>query len=136
MNELSGLPESVRKLALDRFRLLRPHLEQNQPLRQVALEAGIPYRTAQRWLTRYKQFGLALARKKRADKGVRRGRDIVERDSARVNPCPKVCFASLLRWGTEPEGWYVDLPYARSFLSISRASFQLARFSVVGRRIF
>jgi hypothetical protein len=29
----------------------------------------------------------------------------------RVNPGPKVSFASR-RWGTEPEGWYVDLPYA------------------------
>jgi hypothetical protein len=28
------------------------------------------------------------------------------------NPCPKVSFASLVRWGTEPEGWYVDRPYA------------------------
>jgi hypothetical protein len=28
------------------------------------------------------------------------------------NTCPKVSFASLLRWGTEPEGWCVDLPYA------------------------
>lgn len=27
-------------------------------------------------------------------------------------PGPKVSFASILRWGTEPEGWYVDLPYA------------------------
>jgi hypothetical protein len=26
-------------------------------------------------------------------------------------PGPKVSFASQLRWGTEPEGWYVDLPY-------------------------
>jgi hypothetical protein len=24
---------------------------------------------------------------------------------------PKVSLASLLRWGTEPEGWYVDHPY-------------------------
>ena len=36
----------------------------------------------------------------------------IERESARINPCPKVSFASLVRWGTEPEGWYVDLPYA------------------------
>ena len=73
MDELAGLPESVRRLALDRFRLLRPHLEENRPLRQVAVDAGIPYRTAQRWLTRYQQFGLtALARKKRADTGVHR----------------------------------------------------------------
>jgi hypothetical protein len=27
-------------------------------------------------------------------------------------PGPKVSFASHRRWGTEPEGWYVDLPYA------------------------
>jgi hypothetical protein len=27
-------------------------------------------------------------------------------------PGPKVSFASIWRWGTEPEGWYVDLPYA------------------------
>jgi hypothetical protein len=26
MDELSGLPEAVRRLALDRFRLLQPHL--------------------------------------------------------------------------------------------------------------
>ena len=39
MDELSGLPEPVRRLALDRFRLLQPHLEQNRPLRSVAFEA-------------------------------------------------------------------------------------------------
>jgi hypothetical protein len=32
----------------------------------------------------------------------------IERDSARVDPCPKVSFASLMSCGTEPEGWYVD----------------------------
>jgi hypothetical protein len=44
MDELSGLPESVRKLALDRFHLLQPHLEQNRPLRPIASEAA--YHTA------------------------------------------------------------------------------------------
>jgi len=35
--------------------------------RSVAAAAGIPYRTAQRWVNRYHQFGLAaLARKRRA----------------------------------------------------------------------
>src|SRR5208283_1642869 len=48
-------------------------LRAKRPLRQVAVEAGIPYRTAQRWLTRYQQFVLAaLARKRRVDKGGRR----------------------------------------------------------------
>ena len=73
MDELAGLPEALRKLALDRFRFLQPHLEQSRPLRSVAGEAGIPYRTAQRWLSRYQQFGLAaLVRKARADAGERR----------------------------------------------------------------
>ncbi|MBZ5624161.1 MAG: helix-turn-helix domain-containing protein [Acidobacteriia bacterium] len=73
MDELAGLPEDVRKLALDRFRLVQPHLEQNQSLQSVAQAAGIPYRTAQRWVAQYRLSGLvALARKKRGDRGERR----------------------------------------------------------------
>jgi hypothetical protein len=96
MDELSRLPESVRKLALDRFRLLQPHLEQNRPLRPVAIEAGIPYRTAQRWVTRFQRFGLAaLVRKKRTDAGVRRTMPInikaaIEVDGRIVGRRPKL----------------------------------------------
>jgi hypothetical protein len=43
----------------------------------------------------------------------------IERDSARVDPCPKVSFASLVRWGTEPEGWYVDLPYTDFYAGVN-----------------
>jgi hypothetical protein len=35
-----------------------------------------------------------------------------ELGQAQVLPGPKVSFASASRWGTEPEGWYVDRPYA------------------------
>jgi hypothetical protein len=73
MDQLAGLTEDARRLALDRFRVLQPHLEQNQSLRSVAQAAGIPYRTAHRWLARYRLFGLAgLARKARDDRGARR----------------------------------------------------------------
>lgn len=73
MDELAGLSEEARTLALARFRLLQPHLEQHRPLRPVALAAGISFRTAQRWVAQYQQFGLAaLARKKRGDRGERR----------------------------------------------------------------
>jgi putative transposase len=42
-------------------------------LQSVARAAGIPYRTAQRWVAQYRLFGLAaLARKKREDQGERR----------------------------------------------------------------
>src|SRR4051812_36049931 len=73
MDELAGLSDEDRKLALDRFRLLKPHLEENQSLQAVARAAGIPYRTAHRWLAQYRLFGLsALARKTRDDRGARR----------------------------------------------------------------
>lgn len=73
MTELAGLTEESRKLALDRFHQIQPHLEQNRSLRSVAQAAGIPYRTAQRWVALYRMFGLAaLARKHRSDRGVRR----------------------------------------------------------------
>lgn len=59
MDQLAGLPEGARKLALDRFRLIQPHVEDNRPLTSVAANAGIPFRTAQRWVSAYRQFGLA-----------------------------------------------------------------------------
>jgi putative transposase len=73
MDELAGLSEEARKLAMERFRLLQPHLEQNEPLKRVAQAAGIPYRTAHRLVSEYRLHGLAaLVRKKRADRGERR----------------------------------------------------------------
>jgi len=39
--------------------VLRPHLEDGVPLAQVAREAGVPERTAQRRLARYREGGLA-----------------------------------------------------------------------------
>jgi hypothetical protein len=43
MEELSRLPESLRKLMLDRFHLLKPDLEEGRALRSFAIEAGISY---------------------------------------------------------------------------------------------
>jgi hypothetical protein len=43
MEELSRLPESVRKLMPDRFHLLQPDLEEGRALRSFAIEAGISY---------------------------------------------------------------------------------------------
>lgn len=53
-----------------RFQLLAPHLEGERKLRAVALDAAVPFRTAQRWVQRYRKAGLvALARKGRGDQG-------------------------------------------------------------------
>lgn len=73
MAHLAGFTEEARKLALDRFRLIQPHLGQSQLLPSVARAAHIPNRTAQRWVAQYRLFGLAaLVRKKRQDQGTRR----------------------------------------------------------------
>jgi putative transposase len=58
---------------MSRFRLIQPHLEKNRPLQTVAADGKVPFRTAQRWVSQYRKFGLiALARKTRADRGARR----------------------------------------------------------------
>ena len=73
MQELLALSDEDRQTAMERFRLLQPHLEQNRSLRLVAAEAGLAFRTAQRWVALYRTSGLAsLARKTRLDRGARR----------------------------------------------------------------
>jgi putative transposase len=63
MDELASLQESAREMALERFRIIQPHLEHDRSLSLIAKTTNIPYRTIHRWLTRYRRFGLpALAR--------------------------------------------------------------------------
>jgi hypothetical protein len=70
---LTGLSETQRSQALQRWRILRLHVEDAVPLARVAADAGVPERTAQRWLARYRAGGLAdLARPARADRDRRR----------------------------------------------------------------
>jgi putative transposase len=94
MDHLAALPEEARKLALDRFRLIQPHLEQAQSLLSVARAAGISYRTAYRWVEQYRRFGLAaLARKQREDRGRRRAvsqklKEIIEGLALQKPPLP------------------------------------------------
>jgi putative transposase len=59
--------------ALERFRIIRPFLEERVALAAIARHYGIPLRTARRWVSHYRTGGLAaLARAPRADKGSRR----------------------------------------------------------------
>jgi putative transposase len=47
-----------------RFQVLKAHLHDSVPLARVAAAAGVPLRTVQRWLARYRAAGLAgLARR-------------------------------------------------------------------------
>jgi putative transposase len=92
MIALASLSESARKLALDRFRLLSLTWKEKRPLKAVAREIG--YRTAQRWLMRYRKYGLAgLARNDRADRGHRRTitpalKEILEALALQTPPMP------------------------------------------------
>jgi putative transposase len=73
MQEFLALSEADRDTAMQRFRWLEPHFERNRPLRVVAAEAGLAFRTAQRWVALYRSSGLAsFARKTRLDYGARK----------------------------------------------------------------
>jgi len=56
-----------------RFDVLRPHLEDGVSLALAARTAGVPVRTARRWLARFQLDGVAgLCRAERIDRGQRR----------------------------------------------------------------
>ena len=70
---IGELPEEHRQRALERYRLLRPHLDGDLALSHLARSTEHSLRTLQRWVTRYRRFGLAgLSRAGRADSGKRR----------------------------------------------------------------
>jgi hypothetical protein len=73
VQRLASLSEEQRRKAMECFAVLRPHLEDGVPLLRAARDAGIPFRTAQRWLARHRQDGLVwLACSTRNDAGKHR----------------------------------------------------------------
>ncbi|MFI7708875.1 helix-turn-helix domain-containing protein [Nonomuraea sp. NPDC049480] len=67
---LTGFSDAQRLEAIERWRLLRPHLEEQVPLAQVAASCAIPERTLRRWRSAYQAEGLAgLVRRPRSDRG-------------------------------------------------------------------
>lgn len=60
-------------VAMRRWEVLRPHLQDGVPLAVASRDAEAPLRTAQRWLSQFRTGGLtALARQPRVDAGRRR----------------------------------------------------------------
>ena len=60
---------AIQALALERFRLIRPCLEEGVPLAVLARQAAVTERTLRRWVQRYQRDGLeGLVRKLRAEK--------------------------------------------------------------------
>lgn len=73
MPALTDLTEQERADALHRFQLIQPFLGGRSTLKAVTQEQNIPYRTARRWVSRYRRFGLVgLVRKRRRDRNQRR----------------------------------------------------------------
>ena len=55
--------------ALDRFRIIQPHIENEVPLSSIAQECQISKRTLNHWVKIYRDVGLkGLERKHRSDK--------------------------------------------------------------------
>lgn len=119
------LTETERTLALERFELLRPSLEDGVPLAQLARHHAIPQRTAQRWVARYRRFGLAgLVRDLPTD---RDGRCLIEPELRRLiealalqKPRPTAAFVTRqVRRVAEQHGWRA--PSYRSVAAIIEA---------------
>lgn len=70
---LTELSEQERDEALGRYKIIQPFLEGQTTLKAAARAHNISYRTAARWVSRYRKSGLAgLARRKRQDKNQRK----------------------------------------------------------------
>src|SRR5437763_2044956 len=94
---LAALPPAERTRALARYRILQPCVEHAVPLTLVAHQQGVPLRTVERWLARYRRDGLAgLAHPRRRDRGQRRRLPpelppVIQSLVLRNSP-PTVCF--------------------------------------------
>ncbi len=96
--------------AMARFAVLRPVLEDGVSLTCAAEAAGVPLRTAQRWLVRYRIFGLpGLERLTRSDAGVRHtSADLVGLVEGMALKRPRVSAATIHRRVAEAaraKGW-------------------------------
>ena len=69
---LTACTAEERQQAMARCAVLRPHLHEGIPLAEAARDAGVPLRSLQRWLARYRATGLVgLVRAQRSDTGNR-----------------------------------------------------------------
>src|SRR5262249_23428748 len=70
---LAACTEEERQQAMARFAVLRPHINEGVLLSEAARDAGVPLRSVQRLLARYRAAGLVgLVRAKRSDMGHRK----------------------------------------------------------------
>lgn len=121
---LSGLTEEQRLEAMERFAVLRPHIEEGVPLTRAAADDGVPLRSARRWLARYRSGGLpVLGRQARSDQGERRlPRELVTFIEGIYLRRPPLSVATVHRMACDvaiAKGWHE--PAYRTVLNIARA---------------
>jgi putative transposase len=107
---LTELDEQQRAVVTRRWQVLRPFVQDGVPLTVAARDAGVPLRSAQRWLARYRSGGLAaLARAGRSDRGARHLPEELVRlvEGLALRP-PRPTVASVTRWAARAaaeHGW-------------------------------
>lgn len=92
--------KSHTKSAVDKFEIIRPHLEESVPLPKIAKNQTITSRTLKRWVKSYRENGLAgLERKERSDKGERPTitKELAELVEALVLKKPPISLAAIHR---------------------------------------
>lgn len=127
--------------AMARFAVLRPVLDDGVPLTRAAEAVGIPLRTAQRWLARYRMYGLAgLERQTRSDAGSRQTTaDLVGLIEGMALKRPRVSAATIHRRvadAARARGWRAP-SYSTVYAIIARlepAMVALAHDGVAGFR--
>jgi putative transposase len=97
---LSTYSALARAQALERFKIIRPFLEEGLPLPTLVQQHDVSMRTLQRWVQQYQQGGLvALCRKPRTDRGTHRvfSPDLVEVIEALALQTPRLSVATISR---------------------------------------
>jgi putative transposase len=110
-----SLPAIRRDEAMMRFDVLRPHLEDGVSLVLAARTAGVPVRTARRWLAHFQLDGVAgLCRAERIDRGQRRlPAELVQAVEGMALARPPPSAATIYSRLTElapKQGWPVPAP--------------------------
>jgi transposase-like protein len=104
-HELVSLSDALRELAQKRFRIIRPFLEEGVPLRVVAREHGIPYRSVQHWAMLYRRSGLTALSRRGHAAGSLPSRSLLPSNVVRPNPIDKVEIIARYRsLAGSPEG--------------------------------
>lgn len=98
-DSLTAFSDEDRVAAMDRFRVLQPHLEIGVPLTAVAEASGHSVRTLRWWAAEYREAGLAgLVRRRRFDAGRRKlHADLAQQIEALAVQRPRLSAASIQR---------------------------------------